>query len=203
MHSPPPHSQSVHYSKQQPANIIRGDSPHRCPQAPSGAHPPMPPVFSVLNPLDVWVIVGLGGGGGGGVKVQGDRFKTLEGMIERGAVIREILAIRGGRSSLPSWRTFWEKSRRDACSDHYHFLGVCVRAACARVCFLLSWQAVVSVCACVHANALFVLWVFKCLTRCLLVYQHPDVRVYVWAHADAPATPPPTASCLFITRQHQ
>lgn len=35
-------------------------------------------------------------------------FITLGGTIKRGAVIRELMAIRRGRSSLPSWRTFWE-----------------------------------------------------------------------------------------------
>ncbi len=118
-------------------------------------------------------------------------------MTKRGAVIRKLMVIRGGRSFLPSWCTFRE-NRCGTLALITIISPVCTVKAC--ICgFAQSWQAVVSLCVCLCKCA-FVLWVFKQLSRCLLVFHLPDMTVCFSSHGHL-ATPPPTVCCLFLTRQ--
>lgn len=126
-------------------------------------------------------------------------FKILGGMTKRGAVIRGLMAIRGGRSFLPSWRTFWENLCRVPA------LITIISRVCtvwARMCgFALCWQAVVSQRACLCKCA-FVLWVFKQLSRCLLVFHLPDMAECLFKPARTPRHPNPPPYCLpFIFNQ--
>lgn len=116
----------------------------------------------------------------------------------RRAVLRELMAIRGGRREEGEElhailrHNFGGKSQRDARFDHYHFPQ---RAPCerARAPHARSRRPA-HLCAC--TNVLFVLRVLKHLSRCLLALQFPDKGVCFRDPED-----PPRRSLLFMSKQ--